>query len=182
MSEIPAFVGNGRVDVLAATPLAQALYSPMFDHATWPVNHARFAFPDLCFRDLRRDWKAIATAIVAMLRAEAGRDPYDRTLTDLVSELCTRSESSGRAGPISAGSDLLPSGVCDRGRRRGRSAITRPLETGTTAGSTHVRRRSERTTGGRRTGDTHDIGVRVAAGVEGRRRTGSIRRSLRSPH
>ena len=27
-----------------------------------------------------------------MLRTEAGRDPYDRALTDLVGELCTRSE------------------------------------------------------------------------------------------
>jgi hypothetical protein len=29
---------------------------------------------------------------VALLRAEAGRDPYDRGLTDLVGELSTRSE------------------------------------------------------------------------------------------
>jgi hypothetical protein len=29
---------------------------------------------------------------VALLRAEAGRDPYDRALTDLIGELSTRSE------------------------------------------------------------------------------------------
>ena len=92
MTEIPAFVGNGRGDVLAANALAQALYAPMFDEATRPANHARFAFLNPRARDFWRDWETIATATVAMLRAEAGRDPYDRALTDLVGELCTRSE------------------------------------------------------------------------------------------
>ena len=34
----------------------------------------------------------MANDTVAMLRAEAGRDPYDRQLTDLVGELSTRSD------------------------------------------------------------------------------------------
>jgi hypothetical protein len=34
----------------------------------------------------------VANDTVAMLRAEAGRDPYDRDLSDLVGELSTRSE------------------------------------------------------------------------------------------
>jgi transcriptional regulator with XRE-family HTH domain len=92
MTEIPAFVGNGRGDVLAANPLAQALYAPMFDDPKRPANHARFAFLNPCARDFWRDWERIATFTVAMLRTEAGRDPYDRALTDLVGELCTRSE------------------------------------------------------------------------------------------
>lgn len=92
MTEIPAFVGNGRGDVLAANALAQALYAPMFDDATRPVNHARFAFLNPRARDFWRDWERIATFTVAMLRTEAGRDPYDRALTDLVGELGTRSE------------------------------------------------------------------------------------------
>jgi transcriptional regulator with XRE-family HTH domain len=89
MTEIPAFVGNGRGDVVAANPLARALYAPMFEG---PANHARFAFLDPRARAFWRDWDRIATDIVAMMRAEAGRDPYDKTLTDLVGELCTRSE------------------------------------------------------------------------------------------
>jgi transcriptional regulator with XRE-family HTH domain len=92
MTEIPAFVGNGRGDVLAANALAQALYAPMFDDAARPVNHARFAFLDNRARDFWRDWDRIATSTVAMLRTEAGRDPHDRVLTDLVGELCSRSE------------------------------------------------------------------------------------------
>jgi transcriptional regulator with XRE-family HTH domain len=92
MTEIPAFVGNGRGDVLAANPLAQALYAPMFDDATRPANHARFAFLNPRAREFWRDWERIATDTVAMLRTQAGRDPYDRALTDLVGELSTRSD------------------------------------------------------------------------------------------
>jgi transcriptional regulator with XRE-family HTH domain len=92
MTEIPAFVNNGRGDILAANPLAQALYAPMFDEPTRPANHARFAFLNPRARDFWTDWQEIAASTVAMLRTEAGRDPYDKALTDLVGELSTRSE------------------------------------------------------------------------------------------
>ncbi|WP_218164676.1 helix-turn-helix domain-containing protein [Lentzea waywayandensis] len=93
MTEVPAFVGNGRGDVLAANPLAQALYAPMFDDPHRPANHARFAFLNPRARDFWRDWDRIAGDTVAMMRTEAGRDPYDRALTDLVGELSTHSEA-----------------------------------------------------------------------------------------
>jgi transcriptional regulator with XRE-family HTH domain len=92
MTEIPAFVGNGRGDVRAANPLAQALYAPMFDDPARPANHARFAFLNPRARDFWRDWDRIASDTVAMMRTESGRDPYDKALTDLVGELSTRSE------------------------------------------------------------------------------------------
>ncbi|GAA2468720.1 helix-turn-helix domain-containing protein [Winogradskya humida] len=92
MTEIPAFVTNGRGDVPAANTLAEALYAPMFDEPARPVNHARFAFLDPRAREFWRDWERIAGDTVAMMRTEAGRDPYDKDLTDLVGELCTRSE------------------------------------------------------------------------------------------
>src|SRR3984885_14600819 len=92
MTDVPAFVGNGRGDVLAANPLAKALYAPMFDDPARPANHARFAFLNPRARDFWRDWDRIATDTVAMMRTEAGRDPYDRELTDLVGELSTRSD------------------------------------------------------------------------------------------
>ena len=38
-----------------------------------------------------RDWDKVANDTVALLRAEAGRDPYDRQLSDLIGELSTRS-------------------------------------------------------------------------------------------
>ncbi len=92
MTEIPAFVNNAHLDVLAANPLAQALYAPLFADRSRPANHARFAFLDPRAHDFWLDWERIADDTVAVLRAQAGRDPYDRALTDLVGELCTRSE------------------------------------------------------------------------------------------
>jgi hypothetical protein len=35
----------------------------------------------------------VANEVVAILRSEAGRDPYDRALSDLVGELSTQSEA-----------------------------------------------------------------------------------------
>ena len=93
MTEIPAFVNNSRLDVLAANPLAQALYAPLFADPTRPANHARFAFLNPRAHDFWIDWERIADDTVAVLRTQAGRDPYDKALTDLVGELCTRSDA-----------------------------------------------------------------------------------------
>ena len=91
----PAWVRNGRSDFMASNRLARALYSPVFDRThdrRGPENTARFAFLDARARDFYVDWERTANDIVAVLRAEAGRNPYDRGLTDLVGELSTRSE------------------------------------------------------------------------------------------
>jgi transcriptional regulator with XRE-family HTH domain len=88
----PALVQNGRLDVLATNRLGQALYSELFHDAIRPVNHARFTFLNPRARDLYPEWERGADDGVALLRAEAGRDPYDRDLTDLIGELSTRSE------------------------------------------------------------------------------------------
>ena len=40
-----------------------------------------------------RDWDTVANDTVALLRAEAGHDPHDRRLSDLVGELSTRSDN-----------------------------------------------------------------------------------------
>jgi hypothetical protein len=92
MTEVPALINNGRLDVLAANPLAQALFAPMFADRARPANHARFNFLNPRAHDFWLDWARAAADSVAMLRTEAGRDPYDRALTDLVGELCTRSD------------------------------------------------------------------------------------------
>ncbi len=57
-----------------------------------PPNNARFVFLDPQATEFFRDWDQVAADCVAMLRAEAGRDLYDRRLTDLIGELSTRSE------------------------------------------------------------------------------------------
>jgi transcriptional regulator with XRE-family HTH domain len=86
-----AHVGNERLDILAANPLGHALFPEMFDGQAHP-NAARFVFLDPRARDFYRDWDRIARDVVALLRSAAGRNPYDRDLTDLVGELSTRSE------------------------------------------------------------------------------------------
>jgi len=92
LAELPAMVNNGRLDVLAANALAEALFAPVFAEKARPVNHARFTFLSPRARDFWLDWERAADDAVAMLRTEAGRDPYDKALTDLVGELSTRSE------------------------------------------------------------------------------------------
>ena len=93
MTAGPAFVHNGRLDVLAANPLAEALFAPVYADPARPVNHARFTFLDPRARDFWIDWDRAAGDAVAMLRTEAGRDPHDRGLIDLVGELSTRSDA-----------------------------------------------------------------------------------------
>jgi len=95
MTTVPAFVRNGRLDILGANQLGRALYSQHFDSPAQPPNTARFVFLDDRSRDFYADWDRVAADVVAILRAEAGRDPYDRDLSDLVGELSTRSELFG---------------------------------------------------------------------------------------
>jgi len=92
MSTVPVFVQNGRLDAVATNRLGRALFSVMFDDARVPVNAARFVFLAPKAQDFYQDWEANARQIVAILRAEAGRSPYDRHLSDLVGELSTRSD------------------------------------------------------------------------------------------
>jgi transcriptional regulator with XRE-family HTH domain len=92
MTGAPAFAQNGRLDVLAANPLGFALYSEMFADPVRPANLARFVFSNPRSRDFFADWVRAANDTVAILRSEAGRDPYDSGLSDLVGELATRSD------------------------------------------------------------------------------------------
>ncbi|KRE31123.1 helix-turn-helix transcriptional regulator [Agromyces sp. Soil535] len=92
MEGVPAFVRNGRFDVLGANALGEALYSELYEDPARPVNHARFIFLDPRAPRFWDDWDRAARDTVSFLRSEAGRNPYDRGLTDLIGELSTRSE------------------------------------------------------------------------------------------
>jgi transcriptional regulator with XRE-family HTH domain len=92
MTGAPAFVRNGRMDILGANRLGRAFYSQHFDSPHGPPNSARFIFLDPRALDFYVDWEQVATDAVAILHSEAGRDPYDRDLSDLVGELSTRSD------------------------------------------------------------------------------------------
>lgn len=88
----PAYVRNGRMDILAANKLGQALYSQVFDSPRRPPNSARFAFLDPQAPEFFADWEKVADDAVAVLRSEAGRNPHDPDLTALIGELSTQSE------------------------------------------------------------------------------------------
>ena len=92
MGGVPAYVRNGRLDLLASNRLGEALYSKVFVDPIRPANMARFLFLSPGATEFFPDWETIANDAVALLRAEAGRDPYDRRVSDLVGELSTRSD------------------------------------------------------------------------------------------
>ena len=88
----PALVRNGRLDIIAANALGRALHLAAYANPRRPVNLARHCFLDRVSAELfYPDWDQAADTIVAILRAEAGRDPYDRGLQDLIGELSTLS-------------------------------------------------------------------------------------------
>jgi transcriptional regulator with XRE-family HTH domain len=93
ITDAPAWIRNGRSDVLATNQLGRALYAPVLDDPVRPANTARFTFLSPRGPEFYRDWEQTAKDMVAVLRAEAGRNPFDRGLTDLVGELSTRSET-----------------------------------------------------------------------------------------
>src|SRR5207342_2055711 len=84
---------NGRLDMLATNTLARGLYSELYVDPVRPVNHARFVFLSPRAMDFYDDWERAADDTVAILRSAAGRDPYNRDLSDLVGELATQSEA-----------------------------------------------------------------------------------------
>ncbi|MFC8247762.1 helix-turn-helix transcriptional regulator [Streptomyces chartreusis] len=88
----PAFVRNGRMDILATNQLARAFYRDIYATPGNQANLARFQFLDPASRRFYPDWDRFADVAVAILRTEAGRTPYDKDLHDLVGELSTRSE------------------------------------------------------------------------------------------
>ncbi|MFZ2048220.1 MAG: helix-turn-helix transcriptional regulator, partial [Trebonia sp.] len=92
MTMAPAYVRNGRLDVLASNRLARAVFAPLFDSPFMPTNTARFMFLDPAAVEFWDGWDRLTGDTVALLRAEAGRNPTDRALSDLIGELSTRSE------------------------------------------------------------------------------------------
>ena len=88
-----AFVRNQHQDLLATNALGRAFYAPLLGDGGRTPNLARFQFLDPASREFYPDWEVFASMCVAIMRAEAGRDPHDRAMQDLVGELSTRSET-----------------------------------------------------------------------------------------
>lgn len=94
---VPAFVRNARQDLICANQLAYAFYSPLYSDPLHPdpsesVNFVRFCFLDPRASEFYPNWEWMADSAVNLLRTDAGRDPYDRGISDLVGELSTRSD------------------------------------------------------------------------------------------
>jgi transcriptional regulator with XRE-family HTH domain len=89
----PAIIRNGRMDLLATNALGRAMHASLYESARdgGPPNFARFTFLDGEAPAFYPDWDVAADIAVAILRTEAGRDPHDKALHDLVGELSTRS-------------------------------------------------------------------------------------------
>ena len=94
----PAIIRNGRMDLLVSNPLGRAMHAALYQSAGGALpNFARFTFLDLdSAREFYPHWEGAADTCVAILRTEAGRDPHDRELHDLVGELSTRSSDFRR--------------------------------------------------------------------------------------
>ena len=91
-----AFVRDQNQNLLATNALGRAFYSPVIGDGSGTggrqPNLARFQFLDPAAREFYPDWDLFAEMCVGIMRTEAGRDPHDRGLQDLVGELSTRSE------------------------------------------------------------------------------------------
>jgi transcriptional regulator with XRE-family HTH domain len=93
MTDAPAWVRNGRHDIVAMNSLARALYSPVLADPRRPANTTRFVYLDPeAAQEFFVDYDRIANDAASMLRLEAGRNPHDKALIELVGELSTRSE------------------------------------------------------------------------------------------
>lgn len=92
----PAFVRNGRMDLLAVNPLARAFYKELYEMPGATPNIARHAFLDERAHAFYPDWDGFADITVAILRTEAARDPHNKDLHDLIGELSTRSDEFRR--------------------------------------------------------------------------------------
>ncbi|MGO4189921.1 helix-turn-helix transcriptional regulator [Pseudarthrobacter sp. TAF60_1] len=92
ISDGVAFVRDQHQDLLATNELGRAFYAPLIGAGGRTPNLARFQFLDPASRDFYPDWEIFAEMCVAIMRAEAGRDPNDKGLQDLVGELSTRSD------------------------------------------------------------------------------------------
>ncbi|MEN9715360.1 MAG: hypothetical protein RJA35_827 [Actinomycetota bacterium] len=92
VEDVPMYVRNGRMDILAMNAMAKQFLSPVIASQGPQPNMARFCILDPSAQDYFVDWEKVATDTVGILRAQASRDPYDKQLTDLIGELCTLSE------------------------------------------------------------------------------------------
>jgi transcriptional regulator with XRE-family HTH domain len=93
LTDLPAFVFNRRMDIVACNRLGRLLYAPIFEDPLGAGNTARFAFlNEPRAREFWPSWEQVVSHAVAVLRAEAGRHPHHPGLVELVGQLSTGSQ------------------------------------------------------------------------------------------
>ena len=92
ITDTPTYVSNTRKDILVTNALGAAVFAPIIDDPANGRNNARFTFLNPASHVYYPDWEAGARSIVASLRIDAGKNPHDKALTDLIGELVTRSD------------------------------------------------------------------------------------------
>lgn len=93
ITDAPAWIRNAQFDILAANQLSRALWASLYADPRRPANTARFTFLDPAAQQFFVDWDRAADDIAAVLRLQAGKNPHDKALSDLIGELSTRSET-----------------------------------------------------------------------------------------
>jgi transcriptional regulator with XRE-family HTH domain len=146
----PALASNARMDYLAANRAGRALYAPLFDSPVG-VNAARFLLLDPRGAEFYPDWDRAVDDVVALLRTQSAKTPWDKLITDLIGELSARSETrSARRGRPSTSRTARPPWCPERcttpsPAAGGRPSAARRRRTEPrTATSTSVRRRGSR--------------------------------------
>jgi transcriptional regulator with XRE-family HTH domain len=92
MTEVPAIVRNGRLDILAASRLGYALHSPAYEDPARPANLARFAFLDPRSREFYPDWDGAAKSWWRCCELKPAEIGMIAGCLIFVGELSTRSE------------------------------------------------------------------------------------------
>ena len=93
ITDAPAWIRNGRHDILAMNALARALYAPVLADSRRPANTTRFVYLHPAeAEEFFVDYPTVARDAAAMLRLEVGKDPHNKELIELVGELSTQSE------------------------------------------------------------------------------------------
>lgn len=92
LQHLPAVVFNGRLDIVAVNDLGRALYDSHFIGQEQP-NAASFLFLDEArARRFWPEWDKLADDVVAILRVQAGLNPEDPALVELIGSLSSGSE------------------------------------------------------------------------------------------
>lgn len=93
LRHLPAVVFNSRLDIMATNDLGRALCASHFSDLQHPRNAARFLFLDEDrARQFWPQWEKLADDVVAILRVQAGLNPNEPDLIELIGHLSTRSD------------------------------------------------------------------------------------------